>query len=64
MHIKSSYFYSLLGGGSVLSSFSSQSSQALEQKTTLVFFIGGCTYAEISALRFLSQAEESKHYKY
>jgi len=28
-------------------------------KKTLVLFIGGCTYAEISALRFLSQLEES-----
>ena len=28
-------------------------------KKTLVLFIGGCTFAEISALRFLSQQEES-----
>ncbi|KXJ05749.1 Vacuolar protein sorting-associated protein 33A, partial [Exaiptasia diaphana] len=28
-------------------------------KVTLVYFIGGCTYAEISALRFLSQLENS-----
>ena len=28
-------------------------------KKTLVLFIGGCTYAEVSALRFLSQQEES-----
>ena len=28
-------------------------------KRTLVVFIGGCTYAEISALRFLSQQEDS-----
>jgi len=27
-------------------------------KTTLVVFIGGCTYAEISALRFLAQHED------
>lgn len=27
-------------------------------KVILVFFIGGCTFAEISALRFLSQQEE------
>ena len=26
---------------------------------TLVFFIGGCTYAEISAFRFLSEANDS-----
>ncbi|XP_059089713.1 vacuolar protein sorting-associated protein 33A-like [Tigriopus californicus] len=29
------------------------------QATTLVLFVGGCTFAEISALRFLSQREES-----
>jgi hypothetical protein len=28
-------------------------------KRTLVVFVGGCTYAEISALRFLSQQEDS-----
>ncbi len=28
-------------------------------RTTLVVFVGGCTYAEISALRFLSQLEEA-----
>ncbi|KAG5900565.1 hypothetical protein JTB14_022872 [Gonioctena quinquepunctata] len=27
--------------------------------TVLVFFVGGCTFAEISALRFLSQQEDS-----
>ena len=26
----------------------------------LVYFLGGCTYAEISALRFLSQKEDCK----
>jgi hypothetical protein len=26
---------------------------------TLVFFIGGCTYAEISAFRYLSESNES-----
>lgn len=29
-------------------------------KVTLVYFIGGCTHAEISALRFLAQQENSK----
>nr|XP_002737715.1 PREDICTED: vacuolar protein sorting-associated protein 33A [Saccoglossus kowalevskii] len=29
------------------------------QKVTLVFFLGGVTYAEIAALRFLSQQEDS-----
>lgn len=40
------------------SATSSQSSSE-EVKTVLVFFIGGCTFAEISALRFLSQQEEN-----
>ena len=30
------------------------------QKVTLMFFLGGVTYAEIAALRFLSQQEDSK----
>ena len=30
-----------------------------ENRTTLVFFLGGVTYAEITALRFLSQMEDS-----
>uniref|UniRef100_UPI003AABE75D vacuolar protein sorting-associated protein 33A isoform X2 n=1 Tax=Centroberyx gerrardi TaxID=166262 RepID=UPI003AABE75D len=30
-----------------------------ENRTTLVFFLGGVTYAEIAALRFLSQMEDS-----
>lgn len=29
-----------------------------ENRTTLVFFLGGATYAEIAALRFLSQMED------
>lgn len=40
------------------SATSSQSSGE-ETRTVLVFFIGGCTFAEISALRFLSQQEEN-----
>lgn len=28
----------------------------------MVFFIGGCTFAEISALRFLSQQEDCEYY--
>lgn len=31
----------------------------LGTKKTLVLFVGGCTYAEISALRFISQQEDS-----
>lgn len=30
-------------------------------KVTLVYFIGGCTHAEISALRFLAQQENSEY---
>jgi len=33
---------------------------AESQKVVLVFFIGGCTFAEISALRFLSSLEDCK----
>lgn len=40
------------------SATSSQSSSE-ETRIILVFFIGGCTFAEISALRFLSQQEEN-----
>ena len=28
-------------------------------KVTLVYFLGGCTHAEVSALRFLAQQENS-----
>ena len=31
-----------------------------DTKTTLVFFIGGCTFAEISALRFLSKLDDGE----
>ena len=46
-------FYLPLGGSS-----SSIQSASGDQKVTLVFFIGGATYAEVAALRFLSQAED------
>lgn len=39
-------------------SFSSEISQSDTPKMILVFFLGGCTFAEISALRFLSRQEE------
>lgn len=48
---KACYAFSGASGGSVHSSGS-------EQKVTLVFFLGGVTFAEISALRFLSQMED------
>src|SRR5579871_1615755 len=28
-----------------------------ESKTTVVFFLGGCTYTEIAALRFIAKTE-------
>lgn len=40
-------------------SFSSQISQSDAPRVILVFFLGGCTFAEISALRFLSQQEDN-----
>lgn len=40
-------------------SVTSSHSSSEETRTVLVFFIGGCTFAEISALRFLTQQEEN-----
>lgn len=41
-------------------SISSENSSSIENaRVVLVFFIGGCTYHEISALRSISQQEES-----
>ena len=45
-------FYLLLTGGN--------NSADGPQKATLVYFLGGCTYSEISALRFLAQQENGK----
>ncbi|OAD52769.1 Vacuolar protein sorting-associated protein 33A [Eufriesea mexicana] len=39
-------------------SISSEDSNSEPPKLVMVFFIGGCTFAEISALRFLSQHED------
>jgi len=52
------------GGGTTGSrvrrnSVTSSQSSGEETRVVLVFFIGGCTFAEISALRFLSQQEEN-----
>ncbi|KAI0225757.1 Vacuolar protein sorting-associated protein 33A [Lamellibrachia satsuma] len=41
------------------SSITSIQSGTVEPKVTLVLFLGGVTYAEISALRFLSQLEDA-----
>lgn len=40
-------------------SFSSELSQSDTPKVILVFFLGGCTFAEISALRFLARQEDN-----
>jgi hypothetical protein len=47
------------GHGPRRGSISSQSSQNDTPRVVLVFFLGGCTFAEVSALRFLSQQEDS-----
>ncbi|KAK0073869.1 hypothetical protein PV325_009092 [Microctonus aethiopoides] len=39
-------------------SMTSEDSSSDPPRLILIFFIGGCTYAEISALRFLSQQED------
>lgn len=38
--------------------FCEPTGQQGENRVTLVFFLGGVTYAEIAALRFLSQMED------
>lgn len=40
------------------SSVSSSQSSTGDQRLTLVFFLGGVTYAEIAALRFLAQMDD------
>ncbi|XP_062561013.1 vacuolar protein sorting-associated protein 33A [Armigeres subalbatus] len=40
-------------------SFTSEISQSDIPRVIVVFFIGGCTFAEISALRFLAQQDEN-----
>uniref|UniRef100_A0A1B0CP49 Putative vacuolar sorting protein vps33/slp1 sec1 family n=1 Tax=Lutzomyia longipalpis TaxID=7200 RepID=A0A1B0CP49_LUTLO len=40
-------------------SFTSEISQSDIPRTILVFFLGGCTFAEVAALRFLAQQEEN-----
>lgn len=50
------YFFFFSTGNSI----TSEDSNSETTRLVLVFFIGGCTYAEISALRFLSQQEDCK----
>lgn len=40
-------------------SLTSEISQTDQPKVILVFFLGGCTFAEIAALRFLSQQDDT-----
>lgn len=47
------------GIGGRRGSFSSEISQYDTPKVILVFFLGGCTFAEVSALRFLSQQDDN-----
>jgi len=47
-------WYNFVTGGSITSSHSATSLQA-DPRVTLIYFLGGVTYAEISALRFLQQ---------
>lgn len=32
--------------------------QGQQPRVTLIFFLGGCTYTEISAIRFMAQQDE------
>lgn len=49
----------LIGIGNRRSSFSSEISGLEVPRCILVFFVGGCTLAEISALRFLQKKEDN-----
>lgn len=48
----------LIGIGGRRASLTSEISSSDIPRVILVFFLGGCTFAEISALRFLAQQEE------
>lgn len=49
----------LIGIGGRQSSTPSEGSSLNIPRIVLVFFVGGCTFAEISALRFISQQEDA-----
>ena len=51
------FFFFLLLSGSASDEEGGESSR---QPVTLVFFVGGCTYGEIAALRFLSEHVEGE----
>ena len=46
------------------SSITSSHSSLADQKVTLVFFLGGVTYAEIAALRFLAQQDDGNLWEF
>ena len=50
------FLYSCIKGAPT----STDSSMEGPSKVTLIYFIGGCTHAEISALRFLARQDNSK----
>ena len=50
------FLYSCIKGATT----STDSSMEGPSKVTLIYFIGGCTHAEISALRFLARQDNSK----
>ena len=50
------FLYSCIKGAST----STDSSMEGPSKVTLIYFIGGCTHVEISALRFLARQDNSK----
>ena len=49
----------LIGIGGRHSSTPSEGSMLNVPRVILVFIVGGCTYAEIAALRFLAQQEDN-----
>ena len=55
------WIYFPVSGGSITSGNSTTSMQA-DRKVTLVYFLGGVTYAEIAALRFLQQEDHPTDY--
>lgn len=55
----SSFISSVGGAGGRRGSLSSEMSQSDMPRVILVFFVGGCTFAEVAALRFLAQDDSN-----
>lgn len=55
----SSFNYDTIDAATITrrSSLTSEMSQSEQRRVILVFFLGGCTFAEVSALRFLAQED-------